>query len=297
MLRIQRNFTTALTLAVVLAFFATATALARMGLRMGHDLLQLTRFRIDDQTHGAGQVLPWHTHDAPLLSLVLEGRYEEVYPRRHFHCGPFDLVLEPGGERHHDRVGDKGARSLLVALSTPHDPEMERFVNSFSEPRIVSDPRARHLVRRTAREWRVRDELTSLALEAALLELIVSLARATPRGKPLPGGPPRWLARVDELIRDTFRRSIILDELANECGVHPAHLARAFRKWRGCSIGEYVRALRVEAAVRTLTETDVPLSEIALSTGFYDQSHMGRALRRSLGATPLEIRRRRGRCQ
>lgn len=264
---------------------------------MGQDLLQLTRFRIDDQTHGAGQVLPWHTHDAPLLSLVLEGRYEEVYPHRHFNCGPFDLVLKPGGERHSDQVGDGGARSLLVALSTGHDLEMERFVSSLSEPRVVSDPRVRHLVRRTAREWRMRDELTSLALEAGLLELVVSLARGSrPRNRSR-GRPPRWLTRADELISDTYRGTVVLDEVAKECGVHPAHLARAFRKWRGCSIGEYVRALRIETAVRALTDTDLPLTEIALSSGFYDQSHMGRALRRSLGATPLEIRSRRGRCE
>lgn len=262
-----------------------------MGL-IGQDLLQLKRFRIDDQTHGAAEVLPWHTHDAPLLSLVLEGRYEEIYARRQFRCQPFDLVLKPGGERHHDRVGDEGARSLLVAPSTDHDSEMEKFGDSLSAPRLVSDSRARHLVRRAVREWTVRDEMTSLALEAALLELVVSVVRAAPP-RTRPGeGPPRWLTRADELIRDMFRESIALDDLAKECGVHPAHLARVFRKCRGFSIGEYVRALRVEAAVRDLTETDLPLTEIALSSGFYDQSHMGRALRRSIGATPLEIRKR-----
>ena len=242
-------------------------------------------------------MLPWHTHDAPLLSLVLEGRYEEVYPGRHFDCGPYDLVLKPGGERHHDRVGDGGARSLLVALSTGRDQEMERFASSFSEPRRVSDPQVRHLVRRAAREWRVRDELTSLALEGALLELVVSLARRSPPRSGSRTGPPRWLTRADEVISDTFRETIVLNEVAKECGVHPAHLARAFRKWRGLSIGDQVRALRVEAAVQALTETDLTLGEVALSTGFFDQSHMGRALRRSFGATPLEIRRRRGRRQ
>jgi AraC family transcriptional regulator len=72
--------------------------------------------------------------------------------------------------------------------------------------------------------------------------------------------------------------------------VHPATLARAYRRRFGCSIGERVRALRVEHAARRLLETTEPLSTIAVGTGFYDQSHFTNAFRRQLGVTPAAYR-------
>lgn len=42
-------------------------------------------------------------------------------------------------------------------------------------------------------------------------------------------------------------------------------------------------------------ESDLPLARVALVTGYSDQSHLSRSLRRLLGCTPAQVRRRRGR--
>jgi len=52
-----------------------------------------------------------------------------------------------------------------------------------------------------------------------------------------------------------------------------------------------VRKLRVDAACRQLTTSDKPLSEIALSAGFADQSHFTKTFRRLTRTTPGEFRR------
>jgi len=49
--------------------------------------------------------------------------------------------------------------------------------------------------------------------------------------------------------------------------------------------------LRVERAARLLRESDRGLADIAMATGFCDQSHMNRLFRRVLGRPPTEIRR------
>jgi AraC family transcriptional regulator len=72
--------------------------------------------------------------------------------------------------------------------------------------------------------------------------------------------------------------------------VHPAHLAREFRRRRHCTIGGYVRRLRVEFACRELSSTDAPLAEIALAAGFSHQSHLTRTFKELTGMTPAKFR-------
>jgi AraC family transcriptional regulator len=72
--------------------------------------------------------------------------------------------------------------------------------------------------------------------------------------------------------------------------VDPAHLARTFRAHYRCSIGDFVRRLRVERASCELTDTDTPMADIALGLGFFDQSHFSRVFKDQTGLTPTEFR-------
>jgi len=58
-----------------------------------------------------------------------------------------------------------------------------------------------------------------------------------------------------------------LEDVAKIAGVHEVHLSREFRKTFGCTIGEYVRRLRVEFAAQQISLIDTPLGEIALAAG------------------------------
>jgi AraC family transcriptional regulator len=96
--------------------------------------------------------------------------------------------------------------------------------------------------------------------------------------------------RARELIESQLNRTPSLSSLAAEAGCHPVTLARAFRRSFGCSIGGYIRRRRLEEAGRMLQQTDTPISIVALRTGFSDQAHLTRALRRASGRTPGALR-------
>jgi AraC family transcriptional regulator len=96
---------------------------------------------------------------------------------------------------------------------------------------------------------------------------------------------------VREVLRTHFANPPKLAELANLAGVHPAHLSRSFHSHYSCTIGGYVRQLRVEFACRQLAQTDEPIAEIALEAGFAHQAHFSTAFKRQTGRTPAEVRR------
>ena len=98
--------------------------------------------------------------------------------------------------------------------------------------------------------------------------------------------------RVTEYIRHHLDQNLSLVEIAQESGLSPFHFARLFRQTIGESPHQYVMHRRIETAQHLLEETNLPLSQIALSTGFSSQSHFTKAFTRYMGQPPRHYRLR-----
>jgi AraC family transcriptional regulator len=121
-------------------------------------------------------------------------------------------------------------------------------------------------------------------LEGLSLEVVALLARE--RLHQGNGRPPHWLGMAEALVRARFAESLTVADVAREVGVHPAHLARTFRRYHRSSIGRFVRRLRMEWAVHQLAATERTIAAIATQAGFADQSHFTRRFKEQIGATP-----------
>lgn len=147
------------------------------------------------------------------------------------------------------------------------------------------------LAKRLHSEFIRNDTASELAMEGLALELLAEVCRGGERTPER--SPPRWLLQARERLKEQFATHPSIEELAAAAGVHPVHFARTFRRHFGCTPGEFVRTLRIEHACRLLATSGSPLTRVALSAGFADQSHLTKTFRRSLGTTPGEFRRRR----
>jgi AraC family transcriptional regulator len=126
-------------------------------------------------------------------------------------------------------------------------------------------------------------------MEGLALELVAATARH--REKIAERKPPRWLEQARELLHARFADTLSLQAVAASVGVHPAHLARVFRQQYRCSVGAYLRKLRIEFACRQIATSDKSLTEIALAAGFADQSHFSKTFKSLKGMTPSEYQR------
>jgi AraC family transcriptional regulator len=131
------------------------------------------------------------------------------------------------------------------------------------------------------------DDLSPLVVEGLMLELIGEASRQFLR---LSRPDPHWLQQARDLIHQQFHDGLTLSLIARSVGVHHTHLAREFRRRYRCTVGEYVRRLRVEFACRQLSSSDMPLSEIAQAAGFVDQSHFTRTFKIRTGMSPARYR-------
>jgi AraC-like DNA-binding protein len=123
------------------------------------------------------------------------------------------------------------------------------------------------------------------------LESIGRLRRSAPQASSVGGLTPRALQRIREYIEEHLAENIELATLAEIARLSKWHFARAFKQSVGTPPIFYLIQRRLERAQELLVETDLSLGQIALQTGFSDQSHFSRRFRLFFGVTPRSFRR------
>ena len=104
------------------------------------------------------------------------------------------------------------------------------------------------------------------------------------------------LQLVEEYIETHIDSALDNNQLAGLLRMSSSHFTRSFHKSVGLPPHRYVIENRVMRARELLTTTRLPLSEIALSTGFADQSHLSRRFQELVGIPPGAFREREPQC-
>jgi AraC-like DNA-binding protein len=104
------------------------------------------------------------------------------------------------------------------------------------------------------------------------------------------GLPPRVIRRLREHIDSNIDRQIRVAALAKLANLSVSYFVRAFKRSLGVTPHDYLIRRRLGRAMELLSDTDMPLSEIALAAGFADQSHFARHLRQHVGMSPRQYR-------
>ena len=97
------------------------------------------------------------------------------------------------------------------------------------------------------------------------------------------------LARLKEYVTAHLDEPIEVTALANIAGRSPFHFTRVFARSVGVTPHRYVVHLRLQRAIELLRAGRSGLAEIAATTGFADQSHLSRWVRRVHGVTLTEL--------
>ncbi|MDI1477227.1 helix-turn-helix transcriptional regulator [Polyangium sp. y55x31] len=226
-----------------------------------------------------------HTHEDAHFILLLDGHYlSSARGAGHLHAEPA-LIYNPPGTTHEDSFPEHCGRFAGVSVSAARFAEAAEVAAPSEEAIRMWEPGALAIAHRIAASAAQGGD--ALALEALCLELVGAFSRA----HVVERRPPRWLARAREVLHDRSRDELTMTEVATEAGVHPVYLARMFRRFFGCTPGEYVRRCRIERAALLVRTTGRPLAEIATTCGFVDQSHLTRTFARTFATSPGAYRR------
>ena len=91
-------------------------------------------------------------------------------------------------------------------------------------------------------------------------------------------------------ISQNFNKNITLEDTSNYVHLHPSYFSTMFKQSIGCSFKEYLNMVRIEESKRLLANTDYPIIDIAIASGFEDQSYFSKVFKKYTGLTPKQFR-------
>ena len=128
-------------------------------------------------------------------------------------------------------------------------------------------------------------------LNLLLQELMVRLYRASPRvhSSAYPNRA-EIVSSVRALLEKEYRYSLTLETIAGKYNMSVSYLSHIFKEITGVPLMRYLLLVRIRVAQEYLSETALPINEIAEKCGFNDMSNFGRTFRKETGFSPRQYR-------
>ncbi len=243
-------------------------------------------------------------------------KYNEIFYLKSGECSLFmqntiyklksgDMAIIPEGTMHkttylsnceHERIvldfKDKHIKDLSKQFG-------DEFLNRFLGRRVLSFTTKQkkyleELFDKMIHELEQPDCISDAYLNTFLIEIILLLIRSQNSDV----GAYKALDLENEIIQNAadyifnnYDKPITLSGLANMMHLNRSYFSKKFKQTTGIGFKEYLTSIRIEHAETLLLESDMSITEIALTCGFTDSNYFGDAFRRVNGISPLAYRK------
>jgi AraC-like DNA-binding protein len=234
---------------------------------------------------------PLHMHQEYSIALLLRGTETTVCNGSSYRARRGDLLLVSSEQVHASQSVNSEYRAFKIwpdALTRICDASSLRHNPCFQDV-VVKD----RLLFRALLELHIELEKEGSALEREsrfVSTMALLLNRQTERQRESVSNARKEETKVRivrEYLRDHYAENVSLSQLTSLTNLSPYYLLRVFRSRAGFPPHEYQTQVRI-AHARRLIRAGTPLSQIAIETGFFDQSHLSRNFKRIVGVTPRQ---------
>lgn len=182
-----------------------------------------------------------------------------------------------------DRVRHRGAdtesfRMLMLTLVA----ELHRVLEELEAEPPSELSATRSFVQKLETVPLPRVERTTDALLSAVSARIQEFAKLSRHGLVL---------LLKQRIERSYSDDIHLKSIAMEYGVNPEYLGQQFKQIVGKGFREYLREVRVDAAVSLLSTTDLRVPEVGRAVGYTDPNYFADQFKKETGRSPSQLRR------
>jgi AraC-like DNA-binding protein len=255
---------------------------------------------------GGDYAMPWHWHDCLMFILPSRGTVELKHQDRRDGAwlSQERFAVVPADRAHETRGGLGGQSHVAIYVTDENLRKLDMEVGSLSEFRRRIGTTAlveRSPTLRALQELVIRKDSgpygTAAIRDAFASALVLQCISDVVTGNILPNASHQdhGLAVVEDIksyLTEHADQDVPLDMLGEHFSISRRHITRLFRERTGLSIGEFQLQTKLNRASELLTETNLPIGEIAFRVGFESGAALARAMRRQSGLSPSDIRQR-----
>lgn len=238
---------------------------------------------------------PRHMHEEYSIAVVLQGTETTACRGASHKARAGHLLLINAEEVHSNKsvgseyrlikVRAKRLERVALAMGGPL-----REAPSFPEV-VVDDP---FLFRRLLNlHLKLEQDISALEQESEFVSTMGFLLTRLNKNNRAPqtatkaGSEDVYVRLVRDYLRAHYAENVSLTQLTSLTNLSPFYLLRVFHNCAGFPPHEYQTQVRI-AHARKLIRNGTSLSQAALETGFFDQSHLSRNFKRIVGVTPRQ---------
>lgn len=210
-----------------------------------------------------------------------------------------DCVFWPAGSEVHSRIPAFSHRTLCCmfepALLEQH---LELSWSPFEMAACfdVKNLHIRNGLTRLAQEIRAPGFASDILVQSIVGQLVIEVARHFRGAKNSAGEAgsrltPSQLRLLNDLMEGMEERTPSLEEFAKVCGLSVRHLIRAFKNTTGKTLGESIANVRIDQAKMLLSNPEIPIKNVAFTTGFQSAAGFSTAFRKATGWSPRQFRK------
>lgn len=237
-----------------------------------------------------------HTHDFHQIVITLCGSSEFEIEGLGGRVNAFSGCIVPANHEHY-YSGYGHNRQLIFDL--PEDApaltgENRELVALFDAPRFFGlDNALQHYLAFMQSELAQGFDTSTNSFQQDRLAATLLGSLKARLGTPTNSNQQRLdLTRINRFIRQHLAEELRVADLARLACLSEAHFSDCFRAQTGLSPWQYVKRQRLHAARQLILQSRLPLTDIAIQTGFANQSALSHAFRRSYGLSPRNLRQR-----
>lgn len=256
-----------------------------------------------------GTIFPSHWHEHIELLFIINGSIEAKCDNSLFCANKGDLIIFNSNELHR---GEKVSTELdyyciifdisflkghnidgsLTRYITPIAQNSILFKNHIKENESISE-----CILTIVHEYEEKDFAYELSIKSLLSRLVVILLRnhigkiLAPNEYDIYNKKANKIKNVLKYIETNYTKKLSLDLLADIAGMNKYYFCHSFKAVTGQTLNTYVNFIRMTAAESMLRNTDLSITDIALSVGFDDINYFSRTYKKHMGISPTAARK------
>lgn len=232
-----------------------------------------------------------HMHEGYAIGVIDAGIEEFTYQGALHQAAANQIVIVHPGEVHTGHAGgpDGWKYRMFYPAAALLQGELSRSMPYFPQP-VVRDRALAEALRRL--HLALESAESRLECDSQFLWTFAQLVARHAEQPPAPvrvGMENRAVQQALDYLNAHAADSVSLADLASVAQLKPLRLLRLFQRAVGLPPHCYLMQLRVERA-KTLLASGLPIVQVALDSGFADQSHLNRQFKRRVGVTPGQYR-------
>jgi|KBSMisStandDraft_5_1062788.scaffolds.fasta_scaffold175369_2 AraC family transcriptional regulator len=226
-----------------------------------------------------------HYHDNLHISFVLQGGSLENRIDGKYERLPGNIMFYHAGEAHQNIQKIFPSKNVNLEIE---DRLLKKYelTEELIDNTTTHHPDGKFLMLKIYKELLENDSFSPTSISMLFLDLISRFEKIDYKKK-----VPSWLNKINELLNDSWDEKLSLIDLANTAGVNPITISKHFHKYFSCTLGEYLRKLKIEKSLSIIPAQEISLTEIAYICNFSDQSHFTRTFKQLTGFLPKQYKK------